>query len=87
MMSGRQASSSSSRRGGAGEITVGDFRVGDGIGKGSFATVYKGHHKVSDDPFEPIYSCCLLRRKAILLMICWDNLICSMHVGHSEIHH
>lgn len=45
MMSGRQASSSSSRRGGAGEITVGDFRVGDGIGKGSFATVYRGHHK------------------------------------------
>lgn len=44
-MSGRQASSSSSRRGGTGDLSIGDFRVGDVIGKGSFATVYKGFHK------------------------------------------
>lgn len=46
-MAARQPPSSSSRRGRTGDLAVGSFRIGNEIGKGSFATVYRGHHAVS----------------------------------------
>lgn len=39
-------SSSSSRRTRTGDRVVGSFSIDDEIGKGSFATVYRGNHKV-----------------------------------------
>lgn len=43
----RTTSSSSSRRAKTGDDVVGQFIIGSEIGKGSFAQVYSGKHKVS----------------------------------------
>jgi hypothetical protein len=45
-MAGNPPQSSSSRRPRIGDTTVGQFRIEDEIGKGSFATVYRGVAKV-----------------------------------------
>lgn len=42
----RTTSSSSSRRAKTGDDVVGQFIIGSEIGKGSFAQVYSGKHKV-----------------------------------------
>jgi hypothetical protein len=42
-----QSSASSSRRSKMGGTPVGQFKIEDEIGKGSFATVYRGVHRVS----------------------------------------
>jgi hypothetical protein len=47
-MSDRLPTSSSGRRR---RDDVGDFWVDGEIGKGSFATVYRGYHKVRTPPF------------------------------------
>lgn len=43
-------SSSSGRRRREGDASIGDFVIGGEIGKGSFAQVYSGHHKVRELP-------------------------------------
>jgi hypothetical protein len=44
----KPSSSSFGRRRGDGEASVGEFIIGSEIGKGSFAQVYMGVHKVSE---------------------------------------
>jgi len=41
------------------DLVVGHYRIGSEIGRGSFATVYKGHHTVSF-PFHPTALLCWL---------------------------
>ena len=40
-------------------VLIGDFKIGDEIGKGSFATVYKGTHRASNIPMRPLHRSCL----------------------------
>jgi len=44
------------------DLVVGHYRIGGEIGRGSFATVYKGHHTVSSPPSPPIQP---------LTLLCW----------------
>jgi hypothetical protein len=46
-MAAQPPPSSSSRRSRTGDTNVGSFRIEEEIGKGSFATVFRGTHKVS----------------------------------------
>ncbi len=52
----RTTSSSSSRRARTGDDVVGQFIIGSEIGKGSFAQVYAGKHKVCYLPPSPAYT-------------------------------
>lgn len=51
----RTSSSSSSRRAKTGDDVVGQFIIGSEIGKGSFAQVYSGKHKVCCLPPSLVY--------------------------------
>lgn len=57
-MADRLPTSSSSGRRRREDASIGDFVIGGEIGKGSFAQVYSGHHKVRPRPSSPS---CILR--------------------------
>lgn len=63
-MADRQSSASSSRRSRPAESTVGDFEVGAEIGKGSFAQVYQGQHRVRTCTSSTHASTLLLSRRS-----------------------